>query len=312
MSYLKVSLDQWRLLQAVVDHGGYAQAAEALHKSQSTVSYGVHRLEERLDVKVLEVHGRKAVLTDAGAELLRRARSLLDDAYHLEQAASQLRAGWEAEIRLCVDVIFPPDLLLTAMRDFSEVCQHTRLELYETVLSGGVDAIVRGDADMAITGLTPQGFLSEPLLEVEFVAVAAPSHPLHHQSTSIGERDLRPHRQIVVRDSGAERKTNSGWLGAMQRWTVSTFATSVQLLEAGLGFAWVPRHLIADQLKDGRLRPLSLDVGTTRTAQLFLVFADRDHAGPALQHLAKLLRERSTHNGAANPGPVLAGRKHPG
>ncbi len=76
----KISLEQWRALLAVVDTGGYAQAAAALHKSQSAVTYAVQKMESLLGVKIFEVIGRKARLTATGEVLYRRARSLLDEA----------------------------------------------------------------------------------------------------------------------------------------------------------------------------------------------------------------------------------------
>jgi hypothetical protein len=45
-----ISLEQWRALIAVVDGGGYAQAAAAIHKSQSAVTYAVQKLEAILGV----------------------------------------------------------------------------------------------------------------------------------------------------------------------------------------------------------------------------------------------------------------------
>ena len=51
----RVTLDQWRTLQAVVDHGGFAQAAEALHRSQSSVSYTVARMQEQLGAPLLRI-----------------------------------------------------------------------------------------------------------------------------------------------------------------------------------------------------------------------------------------------------------------
>ncbi|MGD8689953.1 MAG: LysR family transcriptional regulator, partial [Gammaproteobacteria bacterium] len=65
----RITLEQWRALRAVVDHGGYAQAAEALHKSQSSVTYAIQKLESLLAVRAFEVQGRKAVLTEAGKAL---------------------------------------------------------------------------------------------------------------------------------------------------------------------------------------------------------------------------------------------------
>jgi len=91
MTTPKTSLDQWAVLAAVIDHGGYAQAAAALHKSQPAVSYALARLQEALDVPLLVVEGRKAVLTEHGRVLLQRARPLLRDLETLEQLARKLK-----------------------------------------------------------------------------------------------------------------------------------------------------------------------------------------------------------------------------
>ena len=58
-----ITLEQWRTLLAVVDAGGYAQAAELLHKSQSAVTYAVQKIESLLGVKAFEIQGRKAQLS---------------------------------------------------------------------------------------------------------------------------------------------------------------------------------------------------------------------------------------------------------
>src|ERR1700730_11984109 len=69
----RISLEHWRSLLAVVDAGGYAQAAAMLHKSQSAVTYAVQKMESFLDVKIFEVIGRKAHLTSTGDGLYQRA-----------------------------------------------------------------------------------------------------------------------------------------------------------------------------------------------------------------------------------------------
>src|ERR1700675_5201698 len=103
----RISLDQWRALLAVVDEGGYARAAKALNKTQSSVTYAVQQLESQLGVKAFKIEGRKASLTPTGDLLYRRARYLLDEATGLEQSAIRLSAGCEAEIRIAVEGIFP-------------------------------------------------------------------------------------------------------------------------------------------------------------------------------------------------------------
>jgi DNA-binding transcriptional LysR family regulator len=278
------------MLQAVVDHEGYAGAAEALSKSISTVSYGVKRLESVLGVRLLEVQGRRAQLTDAGRELLRRSRYLLDEALSLERAARPLAAGWQPVVTLAVEVVFPNERLLAALEHFSGLTGTTRVELIESVLSGTTEQLFNGLADLVVAAGVPPGFLGEALTSVEFVAVAHPDHPLHRLGRELGERDLRQHRQLVVRDSGASQRLDAGWLGAEQRWTVSHLATSVEAVRRGVGFAWLPRHRIAGDLATGQLKPLGLAVGAIRRHELYLVFADRDGAGPAVRALADCLR----------------------
>ena len=70
MHTLRITLEQWRCLVAVVEAGGFAQAAEQLNKSQSTVSHAVKKLQSSLDLELLTIEGRKAELTEAGVALV--------------------------------------------------------------------------------------------------------------------------------------------------------------------------------------------------------------------------------------------------
>jgi DNA-binding transcriptional LysR family regulator len=90
----KSTFEQWRIFQAVVDCGGYAQAAEALNKSQSSLNHAVAKLQQSLGVALLEVRGRKAVLTPAGEIFLKRARQLSQQVEELENLANNLERQW--------------------------------------------------------------------------------------------------------------------------------------------------------------------------------------------------------------------------
>jgi len=285
----RITLEQWRTLIAVVEAGGYAQAAERLHKSQSAVTYAVQKLESVLGVKAFEIQGRKAVLTPTGQVLVRRARALSEEAAALEVAAGQLAAGWEPELRLAVDTVFPTWLLLQVLAAFAEERPTTRIELIETVLGGTEEALLERRADLVIGPVVPPGFLGDPLMRLRFVAVAAPSHPLHALGRPLAYQDLRRHRQLVIRDSGLQRRRDAGWLGAEQRWTVSHKATSIRAVCMGLGFAWYVEDMIRDELASGALKPLPLREGAERYVELYLIFPDRDYAGPGAQRLAELL-----------------------
>ncbi len=286
----RVTLEQWRTLQAVVDYGGYAQAAAHLHRSQSSVSYTIHKLQEQLGMVLLEIDGRKARLNEAGEALLRRSRDLVQQATDIEALAESLLQGWEAEIRLVVDAAFPAKLLMTALKAFVPVSRGTRVQLQEVVLSGADEALSAGEADLAISASVPNGFLGEQLLEVEFIAVAHPEHPLHHLGRTIVANDLKRELQVVVRDSGMSHKKDVGWLGAEHRWTVTSIDTALTAISAGLGFGWLPCHKIEPQLAHGGLKPLALREGQGYSAPLYLVFGHPDDIGPATQTFAEILR----------------------
>ena len=285
----KTSLEQWAVLASVVDEGGFAAAGEALDRSQSAVSYAIKALQSALPVQLTETRGRRTVLTAAGETLLRRARAVLADVDSLESLAGNLAAGWESEIAIAVDLIFPPRLLTAALGAFGPVCRTTRIEVVESVLSGTTEALLRREVDLAIVGALPPGFLGPRLMSVEFVPLAHRDHPLHALGRPLEFEDLKRERQIVVRDSGSRRRIDAGWLGAEQRWTVSHLKTSIEMLKSGLGFAWVPREHVAEELASGLLVPLALAVGGSRSADIHLVFADAAAAGPATRELARLI-----------------------
>lgn len=286
-----ITLEQWRALIAVVDTGGYAQAAEVLHKSQSSVTYAVQKIESLLGVKAFEIQGRKAILTPTGKFLYRRARALLDESIGLERAAKRLSAGWEGELRLAVEILFPTWLLLECLNRFGKESPHTRIELVESVLSGTTEALLTGKADLAISSQVPQGFLGTPLMHMRIVAVASPDHPLHQMGRPLTMRDLRNHRHVVIRDSGSKRDANALSVEAVQRWTVGHSATSIEALRMGYGFAWFPEEKIRNELASGALKPLPLRQGGERFVQLYLVFADHDSAGPGTLRLAEIIEQ---------------------
>ena len=287
----RISLDQWSALVAVVEAGGYAAASARLHRTQSTVTYTIKKLEDRLGLKVFELQGRKAVLTPIGQVLYRRGKALLEEASRVEHAASALARGWEPEIRLAVDIIFPTWLLLDCLAAFGQERPDTRIELIESVLGGTEEALTEGRVDLAIGGNVPGGFLGDALMQVRFVCAAAPTHPLHQLGRTLTLDDLRQHRHLVVRDSGALRSRSGGWLNE-KRWTMTHKATSIRAARMGLGYAWYPEENIREELADGTLVPLPLAEGRERYATLYLVYADAESAGPGTRRLAEILRGR--------------------
>lgn len=287
-----ITLEQWRCLVAVVEAGGYAQAAQALHKSQSSVTYAVQKLEATLQVRAFEIEGRKARLTPTGEMLYRRGRLLLEDADAIERAASKASAGWEAEIAMAVEILFPNWLMFECLDRFGQESPQTRIEWMETVLDGTPEALRTGKADLAITGIVPTGFPAELLMTVRAIPVAHPDHELHQLGRPVEYRDLRKHRHITVRDSSSTRDKKALTLEVAQRWSVSNMSTSIGAVSRGHGFSWLAEDKIRTELQNGELKPLPMRDSPQLLRSLYLVFADRDGAGPGVRRLAEIIRQQ--------------------
>lgn len=285
----RITLDQWQALTSVVEHGSYASAAKQLHKSQSTLSYAVQQIQKLTGVQVFSIEGRKAVLTEAGRALYVRGKRLVDEAARVEHVAAELAQGWESELRIAVEIIFPTWLLLECFATFGDEHPHTAIQLFESVLGGTSEALLQRRVDIAIGPTIPPGFLGEALMRVHFIPVANPQHPLHVLGRALTLSDLREHRHLLIRESGAGQTRDTGFVSE-QRWTVSTKAASIRAACMGLGFAWYPAESIQEELDSGQLKALPLHDGADRYGTLYLMHADPESARPGARRLSEIIR----------------------
>src|SRR5476651_2382736 len=108
---MRLSLESLQVLDAIDRKGSFAAAAEDLHRVPSAITYSVRQLEEALEIELFDRRGHRAVLTDAGRELLAEGRRLLQAAADLECRVQQVAKGWESELRIAVDTLVGLDKL---------------------------------------------------------------------------------------------------------------------------------------------------------------------------------------------------------
>lgn len=311
---IKVSLDQWQALVAVVEYGSYAAAADALEKSQSTITYAIQKIETELDVKLFELHGRKAELTAAGETLHRRAQILVNEAKTLERTSRHLRDTQKAELTLAVDEIFPSDVMFAALSEFCDEHPFTRVEILESVLSGPGQSLLDQQADLAITGLMLTGYACDLLHNVILLPVAAADHPLNNRGREVSLQDLSQYRQFVVRDGVINNRRDAGWLGAEQRWTFSNICSSVAAVAGGYGFAWLPVNRIEHLLDSGVLVQLPLEGGMVREIPTYLAYSETGVVHPVVRRMGQLLLKYAEKSNVLSDkfaptdiGPVVLG-----
>jgi len=129
------------------------------------------------------------------------------------------------------------------------------------------------------------------LMSVRAIPVAHPDHELHKLGRPLDYRDLRKHRHIIVRDTSAKRDKKALTLDVARRWSVSNMSTSIGAVSRGYGFAWLPEDKIRNELQTGELKLLPMREMRQLSQSLYLVFADRDGAGPGTQRLAEIIKD---------------------
>ena len=170
------------LLQAVEQSGSFAAAARELGLVPSAVTYRIRQLEDALDVLLFDRSSRQAKLTDAGAELLREGARLLNEIDAIAHRVKRVATGWETQLTIAVDAVISCSVVMELAQAFYAMKPTTRLRLRDESLSGTLEAVTSGQADLALGVMlepgTSSGILSKELGELLFVYAVAPHHPL--------------------------------------------------------------------------------------------------------------------------------------
>ena len=286
---METTLDAWEILQAVVHMGGFAPAAKKLNRSQSTISYAISRLQEQLGVKLFEIHGRKAQLTDAGRELLADAESHLAGFQEIEKRARLIASGGASEVRLSVDSIYPDDRLFEVLAAFSRKFPHVKPKLRQSTFLSADFEFSAHNAQLCITGVVSRELFVRPILAIKMIAVARRDHPLLVIRHRIPRGELVQHTQVTIENAASGTLRHQPRLPAQRLLPVGTIESAVAAVRSGLCFGWLPRYRIQGELDRGDFVPLCLPAGETREFRLNLVYRDLDTSSAEVNALAELL-----------------------
>ena len=289
---MKTTLDGWEILQAVVPvvHlGGFAAAAEKLHRSQSTISYAIERLEDQLGIELFELRGRKACLTEAGRALLAEAEPYLVGFRQIEHRAQSLAAGEGLEIRLSVDSLFPNDRLFAALADLMRQFPYVRPRLRQSTFLSADAEFSAHNAQLCVSAITTSECFLQPVMEVRMQAVARIDHPLALIGRPPTRLDMMQHTLVIIESAGPGRKIQQPRSPLQPSLPVGTVDAAVAAIGAGIGFGWLPIYRIQQELERGELVPLQLPIGGVRAVRLSLVWKDMGSSHSELSALAELL-----------------------
>lgn len=252
-----LSADNLALIEAVARLGSMAAAARELGMVPSALTYRIRQIEDALDVLLFDRSARRAALTPAGSELLRAGEHLLNEFDAVAQRVKRVATGWEPQLTIAADALIARDTLFELCEAFYATGAPTRLRLRDETLSGTLEVLQNGLADIAlgISGeISSPGLQSAPLGSVSFVYAVAPHHPLAAHEGSLCEEDIRPHRAVAVADSTQRgRGVSHNLLPGQDVLTVPSMHHKLEAQLRGLGAGFLPLTLAQPYIAAGRL-----------------------------------------------------------
>src|SRR5688572_15936455 len=235
-----------------VESKSLSRAAAELGVPRATISRRLARLEERLGVRLLRRTTRSLVLTDAGEELYRHARIVLDAVSHAERSVRVTDKTLRGSLR--VSALPGDQSLYELILEFARSHPEVRLQVH---LSSRYVDLHRDGYDVAIragTNLEP-GLVARTLAHTPLIAVAAPSYLAAHGEPRRA-KDLRAHRCLLGFSRGELPQTHWPLVGG-GKLRVEGFLVSneiplvIQAALEGLGIAVLPVLGVGPHLESG-------------------------------------------------------------
>lgn len=277
------------LIDAVHRTGSMAAAARELGVVPSALTYRIRLVEDALDVLLFDCSSRQARLTEAGKELVREGNRLLLELDAVANRVKRVATGWEPQLTLAVDSIISRGTVMELCEAFFALNPPTRLKLREEALSGTLQALLTGQADLAL-GVVPDltftsaqqavsgnAVHSKPLGKTRFVFAVAPHHPLAGADGPITDTMMLAHRVVAVADSVQRGGgITVGLLGGQDVFTVPGMMAKLDAQVRGLGVGFLPEYLARPYLASGRL----LEKEVLRPPRIgYVSYAWRSNAG---------------------------------
>lgn len=274
-------LELLRSFVSVVDAGGFTRAGERVHRTQSTVSQQIKRLEEDVGRPLLVRSGKQVVPTECGEKLLSYARRLLTLAEEARDVLAQ--PDHEGAVRLGIPEDFAAYRLTKVLAGFSRARPGLRLDVRADQSANLQRALERGDLDLALVKRAAGGKDGIAVWPERVHWVTSKAHPAHATTGSLPLIFFPAGCLYRTRAVHAIETAGRSWHMA---YTSSSLAGIQAAVAAGLGLSIMPE--IAVQAEH---RILSAADGFAPIDETEMALVAAPGASPATLRLAERLAE---------------------
>ncbi|KGG18530.1 RuBisCO operon transcriptional regulator [Prochlorococcus marinus str. SS2] len=281
MAELPFTLDQLRILKAIVHEGSFKKAAESLYVTQPAVSLQIQNLEKQLEIAIFDRGGRKAQLTEAGKLLLKYCERILtqcDEACGAIEDLHNLKGGsLIIGASQTTGTYLMPRMIGLFRQKFPEVS--VQLQVHSTRRTGW--SVANGQIDLAIIGGQLPNELNEllhiiPYATDQLALILSQKHPLARMK-ELTKEDLYRLGFVTLDSQSTTRKVVDQLLKDsgldVQRLRIEMELNSLEAIknavQSGLGAAFLPVVSIERELLAGTVhKPLVADLEVKRELKL--------------------------------------------
>jgi DNA-binding transcriptional LysR family regulator len=292
----RLTLDQLRALIAVAETGSFSAAARKLGRVQSAISQSIQSLEDTLGVELFDRGAKTPKLNETGRVLLQDAYGLVHGADALRARAESIAADIEPELTLAVDSMFPNRVLMETLRVFGPQFPNVSVTLFTEGLGAAEQRLRDGVARLGIysplSTAQSNDLEWEPMTSIEMVPVVATSHPLAHEPLPLERHTLEKYVQLVLTDRTPLSQNLRGGIVSLHIWRFADLGTRLEFLLAGFGWCNMPRHLVRDHIRAGRLKELAIKDRNNLTLPMHIVYDRGRPPGKAGRWFIEELRKR--------------------
>lgn len=256
-----MTLTELRYVVAVGRERHFGRAAEACFVSQPTLSVSIKKLEEELDVKIFERGSNEVTTTPLGAEIIRQAQAVIDQAGEIREIARRGKDPVSGPLRLGVIYTIGPYLLPDLVRRAIELVPQMPLMLQENFTVKLLDMLRSGELDCAIMAepFPDTGLAVAPLYDEAFMAAVPSTHALARHDT-LSTDELKNETMLLLgtghcfRDHVLEvcpeyarfmgdpaQGARGGFEGIRQSFEGSSLETIKYMVASGIGVTVVPQ-----------------------------------------------------------------------
>lgn len=280
-----------REFAAVVEHGSFTAAADALNVSTSFVSREVKRLEERLNARLLHRTTRKIQLTDMGRIYYDRGQEIQNLLDALESDMADLQERAQGLIRITAPGLYADRYVAPALAEFAANYPEVSVELDTSMKV--VDIVAEGfDIAVRMSVLEDSTLIARKIAPRRLIVCASPGY-LNRNGRPKDPEDLRSHNCLIFPEMPWRFQYPDGVrsIKVQGSWTSDNGRALVSAAERGLGLIRLTDYYMAAQLKRGELE-IVLEEFEVRDAATWIVFPTREHVPTRVRFLIEFLSER--------------------